>query len=327
MELKIPSPQSGGLLVSYQCSASCHHCYLSCSNKKSKKMKLEDIEEYMAGFKQDNIPFNEVHITGGEPFLDFNYLKDILDVASKSNYHGMGEVETNAFWAINDKICKNRLTDLAKKGLSGICISSDIFHQEFISLDNVNRLAYWTREILGKNSLRLRWPGGLNESKHFGEMDSTDFKEYTGRTDREFRVRLVGRGFMSLSNLLPKRSINEIQSSSCLDKMVSKGHYHIDPHRDLLVGIGCVSLGKLDKNKTISKTLSNINFNTNPIFHWLGLEGPKGNFLDYAKENGFRESKGGYVDKCHLCFDIRKWLLENNSDTQEIGPKEAFNLD
>lgn len=43
----------------------------------------------------------------------------------------------------------------------------------------------------------------------------------------------------------------------------------------------------------------------------------------FAKDHGYRESQTGYLSKCHLCTDIRKYLVMKG-DYKELRPKEFY---
>jgi len=105
----MPEPASGGLLISYRCNAKCAHCYLNCSPKKRGKMEPQEAREYLREFSQTKIPKQEIHITGGEPFLDFGHLCSILEECRDSPFKGTGFSETNAFWATTESVCIKRL--------------------------------------------------------------------------------------------------------------------------------------------------------------------------------------------------------------------------
>ena len=60
-----------------------------------------------------------------------------------------------------------------------------------------------------------------------------------------------------------------------------------------------------------------------PILKFL-IEDDFKNLLEYAKNKGYSERKNGYLSKCHLCTDIRKFLVNQaNENYKELQP-EAF---
>ncbi len=323
MKIEMPKPKAGGLLISYSCNAKCKHCYLACGGRKDGKMSLEDARRNLLSFREEEIPKEEVHITGGEPFLDINYLIDILNVAHQAGYSGFGFVETNAFWATDQQKCERVLETIKRLGVEKLCISADIFHQEFVPISKVRRLVENSYRILGANSVMLRWPKGLELAKHIGEMSDEEIKEYILNPNREFRTRIVGRGATDLVNFLPKKPAEDFRDSPCFEKIVGTGHYHFDLHNDLIPGIGCVILGN-SSNQTLREIIDGVSEENNPIFASLSREGPAGDLLNQAKARGYKELEQGYCDKCHLCFDIKKHLKRKGHQTNEVGPNEAY---
>ena len=129
-----------------------------------------------------------------------------------------------------------------------LCISCDPFHQEFIPLERVERLIRYSREILGPDSVILRWPDGPSLQKHFGQMNAEELLEYFTKSSRYFSPRAVGRGFETFPSILPLNPLEKLNDEPCLKKMVSAGHYHYDVDGNLLVGIGCTVLGNIKQN-------------------------------------------------------------------------------
>jgi hypothetical protein len=286
-------------------------------------MKPEDAHNRLIDFQNAAIPQGEVHITGGEPFLDFNYLLRILEGVSGTGYSGFGFVETNAFWAINDKICEDRLLKIKALGTQRVCISSDIFHQEFVPKENVLRLVDAAHKIIGLESVILRWPNGLKEEKHIGQMTPEQVQNYLFNPMRDFRVRLVGRASNKLDRYVPKYSADHFAQSPCFEKIFGSGHYHFDLNNNLVPGIGCLTMGN-SVDGTLLQLIKSVNRQDNPFLHWLAEEGPSGEFLRYAKERGYPQVTGGYGDKCQLCYGIRKWLYKTKQATSELAAAEAY---
>ena len=45
--------------------------------------------------------------------------------------------------------------------------------------------------------------------------------------------------------------------------------------------------------------------------------------LHFAQDFGYQEYGGGYLSKCDLCLDIRRFLV-TQGDFEELGPKEFY---
>ncbi|KXA99717.1 hypothetical protein AKJ41_04995 [candidate division MSBL1 archaeon SCGC-AAA259O05] len=98
-ELKIDEPKSGGIFLSYRCSGSCRYCMYSCSPEWSKDwINPEDVEEvlkHLSGKIQGPrtgpkaVGLNSgLHFTGGEPFLNYDLLVDLVGTAARLDIPG-----------------------------------------------------------------------------------------------------------------------------------------------------------------------------------------------------------------------------------------------
>ena len=65
-----------------------------------------------------------------------------------------------------------------------------------------------------------------------------------------------------------------------------------------------------------------INLENRPVLKHLVKEDLKG-LLSFAFDMGYSELSEGYVSKCHLCLDIRKYL-DSNGDFEELKPKQFY---
>ena len=90
--VKIPQPVSGGLMLSYKCSAQCRHCMYACSPKwKGDWIEINDLEKGLSDLApgimpspwgKNTISLNHgLHFTGGEPFLNFELLMKAVEIA------------------------------------------------------------------------------------------------------------------------------------------------------------------------------------------------------------------------------------------------------
>jgi sulfatase maturation enzyme AslB (radical SAM superfamily) len=92
MKIPIPNPLSGGLLLSYRCSATCRHCMYACSPKWDADWISEEHLSTMlsqlaphiepAPYGPDSISLSHgLHFTGGEAGLNFDLLCTAVDMA------------------------------------------------------------------------------------------------------------------------------------------------------------------------------------------------------------------------------------------------------
>ena len=127
-----------GIVLTARCNATCAHCSKSYGPHRTEHLGLDEILRMMneAADIADSEPL-AFDLTGGEPFLDFDLLADVVSHGSRLG----AEVTcvTNAFWARSDEIAKFKISRLKECGLTWLCVSASRFHQEFVDLRRVRR--------------------------------------------------------------------------------------------------------------------------------------------------------------------------------------------
>lgn len=83
---------------------------------------------------------------------------------------------------------------------------------------------------------------------------------------------------------------------------------------------GGISLGSWFELDQLVK--NGIDLKNRPVLKYLVKEDMKGLF-NFAKDLGYPELHEGYVSKCHLCLDIRKYLV-SIEDYAELKPREFY---
>jgi hypothetical protein len=127
-----------GIILTARCNASCVHCSKSYGPYRTEALSrahiLRLMDEAAAIRAGEPLAFD---LTGGEPFLDFELL---LDVVKHGKQLGARiSCVTNAYWAVTDEMARGKLTNLVDAGLTSISISVSRFHQRFIPIQRVRR--------------------------------------------------------------------------------------------------------------------------------------------------------------------------------------------
>jgi hypothetical protein len=135
------------LVLSSRCNASCAHCSTSCGPYRKEALGRDEIFRLMneAAAIDDGRPL-EFHITGGEPFLDFDLL--LATVAHGRSLAGSVTCVSNAFWARSIEETRQKLTQLRDAGLQLLAISVSRFHEQYVPLRRV-RLALEVAASIG----------------------------------------------------------------------------------------------------------------------------------------------------------------------------------
>jgi hypothetical protein len=127
------------LVLTTRCNATCTHCVTSCGPHRTDALAQHDIMRLMneAAEIMDGEPLR-FSITGGEPFLDFDLLRDV--VAHAGRLRAWISVTTNGYWARSEDAAASKLAALHAAGLCGVAVSVSRFHQSFVPLSRVRRV-------------------------------------------------------------------------------------------------------------------------------------------------------------------------------------------
>ena len=339
MNVLIPKPISGGLILSYKCSAACRHCMYACSPKWESNWITEDdlsiilsqlsrhIEPAPYGPKSIGLSHG-LHFTGGEPFLNFELLCTAVGIAESLNIPSTF-VETNAVWCTDDETTKKKLTDLKILGLKGVMISVNPFYAEFVPFSRTERCIRMSLEIFGQNVFIYQIEY-YKKFKKWGLTDRVPFEKYlkmeTSRNlFRNIEFFISGRTPYTLREMLEDHfnrfSGRQLCSVSCSPPFLREWHNHFDNYGNYMPGFcGGISFGNcrnLDQLLTVG-----IDPDRKPVLAYLAREDFQGLF-DFACQRGYEETPEGYFSKCHFCIDMRKYLVSiDNFD--ELTPKQFY---
>jgi len=166
--------RSVGLLLTYECNCACEFCYYNCGPEKNGLMPVDMAISAWQSLRILAGHSARIHITGGEPFLYWDRLEEILKEAEKQNLGKVDLIETNGFWATNEKIIRQRLKRLVELGMHRLKISTDPFHQEYVDIELVRRLAEIATKILGHERVLVRWRKYLDDPIEMKSLSSAE---------------------------------------------------------------------------------------------------------------------------------------------------------
>ena len=87
--------RNAGLLLTYKCNAKCEFCYYNCSPQQDGLMPVEMAISAWRSLKELAGDSAKIHITGGEPFLYWDLLVEILREAKQNKLTPADMIETN----------------------------------------------------------------------------------------------------------------------------------------------------------------------------------------------------------------------------------------
>jgi hypothetical protein len=332
--LHIEEPISGGILLSYRCTGGCQHCMYACSPQWNEDWIPEEdakiVLKELAGMIQrspygpDGIGINSgLHFTGGEPFLNFDLLNELVRTA-----HGLGIpstfVETSCFWCVDDETTRERLTKLRDSGLKGILISVNPFILEKVPFERTERCAKIGEEIFGWDVI-IYQEFFYDLFRTLGLKDALPFEEFLGRAGRDVlrHVELLpmGRAVYRLGHLFRRYPASQFFGESCREELTRGWHFHVDNYFNYMTGYcGGISLGDA---RNLGSLLKGIDLEDRPILDALVTDIERLCELG-VRRFGYMELPEGYISKCHLCVDVRRHVVQQTDEFKELKPREFY---
>jgi len=314
--------RSAGLLLTYKCNASCEFCYYNCGPNTDGVMETDTAINAWQSLKTLAGDSAKIHLTGGEVFLCWDRLCEILKEAKKQKLGKVDLIETNGFWATNEKIIRQRVKLLNELGMDKLKISCDPFHQEYVDIELVRRLAKIAEEILGAGRLMVRWQKYLQNPIEMKAVTAQQKNKNYIAAIKDYPCRFTGRAGGKLAALLASKPLGVFELVNCKAAFLGAKGVHIDPFGNVFSGTcSGIIMGNLRENP-LEEIWRSFPPPTNPLIQILLKKGPYG-LIKEAQSNGY-EPLELYADTCHLCSDIRKVFFQRGRHKKVIGPEPCY---
>jgi hypothetical protein len=266
-----------------------------------------------------------IHIAGGEAMMEYETLLAICREASR---HGVAPhfIETNATWCTSRAIASRRLLELRGAGVRGLYISADPFHLAFFPVDRYLRCYETAVDVFGEENVaasRLSRQE-LREMQRAGR----DRARLAGIV-RDSPPRMVGRAAEELAQYLPVKPVDGLThdhlwydappEETCAWEFspATMWEIHIDPYGNVQTCCGVI-LGNVERIPLPELIQADFG-DAGPIVSALRAGGPV-RLLRMAEALGYEREQ--YVQKCHLCWQVRKFLRPHYPET--LGPDEIY---
>jgi MoaA/NifB/PqqE/SkfB family radical SAM enzyme len=322
--------RNAGLLLTYKCNAKCEFCYYNCSPEQGGLMPVDMAINAWRSLKKlagDDAPAvskvePKIHITGGEPFLYWDHLVEILQEAKKSNLGPVDMIETNGFWAVDEKIVKDRIKVLDELGVNRLKISCDPFHQEYVDIEPVRRLAKTAREVIGHDRVLVRWEKYLDKPIEMKNISADERNKRYVEALNDYPCRFTGRAAGEIAESVASQTVEQIAAQNCSNAFLDAKGVHIDPYGNIFSGTcSGIIVGNIAK-RPLAEIWQNWQPSNDKLIETLFNSGPAG-LLDEAVKAGYKPAKL-YAGKCHLCTSIRQFFFDKGLYETVVGPAECY---
>ena len=279
------------LLLTYQCTFECDHCFVWGSPFQRGTMTLETIRNILRQAKEtDSVEW--IYFEGGEPFLYFQVMLAGINQANDLGFK-VGIV-TNSYWATSEEDALLWLSPMVGK-VHDLTISSDLFHfseKESQQSKYVSCAAEKLNIPLGIICIEL--PENPAVSSHGQIPPEASSIMYRGRAADKLANKAI---------FHPTSTFVECPH----ENLVDPGRVHIDPFGNIHICQG-ISIGNIFTS-SINEICHNFNPTRHPILGPLLDGGPVKLVEQYRLP-----CADAYADACHLCYDARKLLRKQFPD-------------
>jgi len=271
-------------------------------------MSLEDISHYLdEAVSLSNL--ESFMVFGGEPMLFPDRAISTFEKAHERNVPKISML-TNGVWGKTEQKAKELGCRMKKSGLDILGISVDAFHSQFIPLEYPKRAALAS---IHAGIAEVTWNVAVVESltgkNKYDRKTAKIMKmlEPVGIEAHVHKVLPVGRAARNLRRYLKRESLegpcvgdpileNSLTSPECIT---------IEPSGEVNICWN-LAIGNA-KQKPLNQLIRDYEWKRNLIIRTLVDEGPMGLVKD-ARRKGFRFRSAQYVNKRHLCIEVRRIL-------------------
>jgi hypothetical protein len=234
-------------------------------------------------------------------------------------------VETNCYWCTSDVSATEKLSLLKEAGLKGILISVNPYYAEFVPFERTERCIETSLRVFGDNVAvyQLEY---YRRFKQLGIRDRITVEAYTELTHDESLTQnvemfLMGRATRELRDLYARYPARLFLEAPCQPAFIRDWHNHFDNYGNYMPGFcGGISMGNWYEMDALTR--DGIDLDERPVLKLLVEEDFEGLFR-FAGDFGYEEAADGYVSKCDLCLDMRRFLV-TKSDFKELQPKQFY---
>jgi MoaA/NifB/PqqE/SkfB family radical SAM enzyme len=288
------------LLLTYQCTLECDHCFVWGSPRRTVTMGLPEVRRVLdQAAALGTVEW--VFFEGGEPLLFYASLLEAVGIARARGFR-VGVV-TNAYWATSRDDALAVLRPL-REAVERLEISGDLYHGSEALSQHVLTAKVAAEELgFDVGVITIAPPEATEALRVTGQLPpGVSAVMFRGRAARELARRVTPR---------PWTELRECPGEDLRDP----GRVHVDPLGFVQVCQG-VAIGNVFE-RSLAEVLQGYDPDVHPITGPLLAGGP----AELARRHGV-EPGDGYADACHMCDEIRRAL--RGRFPGELGPDPMY---
>jgi len=294
------------LTLTTKCNSQCIHCQADASPFKNEVMEVKDAYNYLAEATAVS-KLESFMVFGGEPML---YPERAIAVFRRAQLLGIPKISiiTNGFWGKSKETAEKLAVKLREAGLNKVNMSVDSFHLRHIPLECPQNAA---QALVNAGVENIKW--------NVAVVESIDAENKYDRETRQLLKKLEPMGLdADIVKIMPVgravKNLREFFLHTPLDgpcegepiignPLMSPDSICIEPSGSVDI---CwrLSIGNAKENP-LSQIVSGYDWQQNPVIKTLVEEGPKG-LLNFPGARGYKLQESHYLNKCHLCIEIRE---------------------
>ncbi len=223
---------------------------------------------------------------------------------------------------VDEKIVKERIKVLDELGMSRLKISCDPFHQEYVDIEPVRRLAKTAKELLGDARVLVRWEKYLDKPIEMKNISAVERDKQYIEALKDYPCRFTGRAAGRIAEQVASQTVEQIATRNCSNAFLDAKGVHIDPYGNIFSGTcSGIIVGNIAK-RPLAEIWQNWQPENDVVIGQLFNSGPAG-LLNGAIKAGYKPAKQ-YASKCHLCASIRQFFFDKGLYKTVVGPAECY---
>ena len=271
-------------------------------------MDVKDAHNYLAeAAAVSNL--ESLMMFGGEPML---FPERAIAVFEKAHHLNIPRIEmiTNGMWGKNKVEAREWAEKLKAAGLNEVYMSVDAFHAQYTPIEYPQNAAL---ALLKTGIEGIKWNVAVVESVDAENIYDKETRqilkklEPLGLEANLVKIMPVGRAAKNLRDYFQHTSPGGACEGEPLigNKLTNPDSICIEPSGSVDICFH-LAIGNA-KESPLSRIISEYDWQNNSVIRTLVEEGPKA-LLTLPQVQGFKFQENDYINKCHLCTEIRKVL-------------------